>query len=103
MLKKIHPAAVAFFHKSKKKAFSLIEIIITVAIIGIILAIAVPAMNNSRTESLQTAASANAKSLNEAKIRATLQGDTNSVLTGNDAAAAAQYLIDQGYLRVNNN
>lgn len=102
MFKKIRSATDKFLSETKKRAFSLIEILIVIAIVGIILSIAVPAMNNSRTESIQTAASANAKSLNDARTRAILKGDTNSVLSGNDAVAAAQYLIDQGYLRVNN-
>lgn len=86
--------------KGAKKAFSLIEILVVVALIGIILGIAVPALNSSRQDSIETAASANAKSLNDARTRAKLKGDENPVLDGNDAVAAAQYLITEGYLNV---
>lgn len=85
-----------------KRAFTLIEILITVAIIGIVLSIAVPALSSSRQDSIETAARGNAKTLNDARTRAKIKGDTNSVLDGEDAVAAATYLIGENYIQTRN-
>jgi prepilin-type N-terminal cleavage/methylation domain-containing protein len=81
-----------------KKAFTLLEMVVVVALVAAMTAIAMPALNLAKQQSSQTQAKANARTLNEARIRAKLKGDTNPVLDGDDVRAAATYLITQNYV-----
>jgi prepilin-type N-terminal cleavage/methylation domain-containing protein len=105
---------------SKNKAFTLIEMLVVVAVMAIIVAIAIPALSSSRTDANQTSAEARAKVLNEARDRAILKevipeitsreqwdaywdnpGNT-SAFTGDNAPAqaAAAFLISNNLIRV---
>lgn len=85
--------------KSLKKAFSLVELLVVVAVMVIIVGIGVPALRTSRQDSIETAAHGQSRTLNDAKNRAIILGDTNPLLTGNDLPGLANYLLDEGYLQ----
>jgi|LakMenEpi03Aug12_release.lakeMendotaPanAssembly.Ray.scaffolds.fasta_scaffold770843_1 prepilin-type N-terminal cleavage/methylation domain-containing protein len=104
--------------KSKNKGFTLIELIVVVAVMSIIVAIAIPALSSSKTSAQQGSAEARAKVLNEGTDRAILKevipgvttrsnwGDhwaTNTgSFTGTNAAAeaAAAFLISNNLVRI---
>jgi prepilin-type N-terminal cleavage/methylation domain-containing protein len=105
--------------KQKNKAFTLIEMIVVVAVMAIIVAIAIPALSSSRNDAQESSAEARAKVLNEARDRAILkdiggissreQWDTNnwdvSKFTNGtpeekQAAAAAAFLISNNLVRI---
>lgn len=105
--------------KPKNKAFTLIEMIVVVAVMAIIVAIAIPALSSSKTDSQKRSAEARAKVLNEATDRAILKElipgvttrsnwgthwsmNTTGFTTAEDppAAAAAAFLISNNLVRV---
>lgn len=55
--------------KSKKKAFTLIELLIVIAILAVLVLIAVPRYNNSRIKADKTAHATNVRVLETAAIR----------------------------------
>jgi len=83
---------------TKKKAFTLVEVLIVITIIGILTTIAIPEFLQAKEESEQASADAIAKTLNEGIKRAELDDNTDPVLEGSNAEAAAAYLLDQGYV-----
>jgi prepilin-type N-terminal cleavage/methylation domain-containing protein len=89
-------------HKKGQGGWTLIELTVVVVILAIVFGVAFVALRTSKADSNLAAAEANAKTLNDAITRATLRGDTNSIIVGddaNDVEAAAAYLIEQGYIR----
>lgn len=82
-----------------RRAFSLLEVMITVIVISLMVAVGLAAIHNAQTNTENRAADGLAYQLNMAINRARLRGDTNPVLAGNDAAAAAVYLFEQGYIQ----
>lgn len=101
--------------QSKKSAFTLIEILIAVGIIALIVAIAIPALSNSKADSQQKSAEARAKVLNEARDRAIINdlalpnGTTLASITEwtnefgdtNDSVAAIQFLLNNNLIKMN--
>jgi len=85
--------------KSFSKAFTLVEILVGVAILVIVVSIAIPALRSARTDADNRAADANAKILNDGRNRAILDGATDSVLYGNNEISLATYLVEQGYVQ----
>lgn len=88
--------------RTRKAGWTLIEIMVVIGVMSIIIAIAIAALSTSKPDSLNTARSGTAKTINEAIVRAYLKGDTNSLIYGesaDDVASAVNYLTAQGYLR----
>lgn len=92
----------------RRKAFTLIEALIVVAILGIIAAVVFPALRNARASSEKRAAEGNAKTLNDARDRAIITGvggissmDEWTNTFGTNGQAAAAFLITNGLVRVN--
>jgi len=86
---------------NKNSAFTLVEILIAIAIIVVIVGIANPMLRNIKTNTDRRSSEGNAYTLNVAKDRAILAGDTNPVLQGTNGLAIAEYLFEQGYIHVN--
>lgn len=87
-------------NKKQKQGFSLIEIIVAVAILAIIIGIAVPTLNTLRQQSEQTAQGASAKTLNDAIVRAQIKNDLNiqTYLDNNDQEGLILYLDTNRYI-----
>lgn len=90
---------VYFMKKNLKKAFTLVETLIVAAVLAIIITIAVPAILSSRQNAEYRTADANAKLLNDGITRATLEGDTDPVLSGSNVEALALYLVAENYVQ----
>jgi prepilin-type N-terminal cleavage/methylation domain-containing protein len=94
-----------------ERGFTLIEMLIVVVVLGIIISIAVPALNYAKEQSRINAAKANAKALNEAYIRASLDGVVDSSYmvfsaTSSPSGHSLQdrmdcfnWLLNKGYIR----
>jgi prepilin-type N-terminal cleavage/methylation domain-containing protein len=92
----------------KNSAFTLIELLIAVGIIALIVAIAVPALFNSKAQADRESAEARAKVLNEARDRAILgnvggitsmeQWQTNFPGT-NNSTNAIMFLLTNNLIR----
>lgn len=84
---------------SLQKAFTLVEMIVVIAILAIIVAIAVPALSTSKIDAEHAAQDANTTTLNQGLQRAALKGDTSPVLYGTDVEAIATYLLVNNYIQ----
>lgn len=74
--------------KKKTSAFTLIELLIAVGIIALIVAIAIPALSNSKGDASRKSAEARAKVLNEARDRAIL---TDLSVNGTNLASITEW------------
>lgn len=86
------------------KGFSLPALLITVAIIGILIAIAVPALNTSKAQAERHRAEALEKTLNDAVTRVRLKAKSQNqelppALQGDDTEVAITWLIENGYIQ----
>lgn len=77
--------------KSNKKGFTLIELIIVIAILGILAAILVPSMLNIVNNSKTSVATANARSVYSVAQSAYVKLNINNDTAGTPAVAAGDY------------
>lgn len=94
--------------KKRIRAFTLIEILICVAVLALLVAIAVPALNRSKIDSKNAQAEGTCKTLNDAITRVKLKhlgADGVTIVNlppemlDEDMNVVIQYLVDQGYIR----
>lgn len=93
--------------KSPLKAFTLLEILITVVIIAILAGVSFQALRNSRTAADMAISEADAKTLNDAIRRVEIAGKgaqwnslSNIIHVQQDGEAVITWLVDEGYLRL---
>ena len=90
----------------QRKAFTLLEMLIAVAVLAAIIGISFPALRTARAESEKRTAEGNAKTLNDARERAILAG-TGGIKSmeewntqfGTNGIAATEFLIENGLVR----
>ena len=85
--------------KPTQSAFTLIEVTVVVAILGLILAFAVPAVVSALRGSQATGDEAALKTLNEAAIRAKLKDMLGPGTIGSDKVAALDWYLDQNLIQ----
>lgn len=85
--------------KRGNKGFTLIEILIGVAILGTIVGISVPGIMDSREKGRSGARAANVKTLTDANWRLQISGEGNDITkSGNDKQAALDYYVSRNVL-----
>lgn len=77
--------------------FSLVELLISISCIALIASLAVVALRNVSSRTEATSRSARAAQLNNALLRAKLDGFNDPAFQGTNASAAALVLINHGY------
>lgn len=83
----------------QKNAFSLHEIIIAVALVGILIGIAVPAVGLAREKARDTETAAALRILNTIASQTKDAGITNAGNTGSDKSAALAYYNARGWIK----
>ncbi|MCI5839601.1 MAG: prepilin-type N-terminal cleavage/methylation domain-containing protein [Peptoniphilaceae bacterium] len=78
--------------KKKRKGFTLIELIIVIAILAILVAVAVPKYSASREKAAITAHNTNVRMLQTAASTAIADGLTDFTWTGIDSQDAKEYI-----------
>lgn len=80
----------------KTRAFTLVEVMIVVLIIGILLAIAIPGFAKSRKTTRQKTIIANIRAINDAKAQCAL---TEGLSSGDTGKCNKNNLVNRGYLK----
>lgn len=85
-----------------KNAFSLIEILVVVALLAIVISIAVPALFTSREDTIVLSENATAKTLNDAVTRAIIKEDPQIqvLLQTGTQEQVIEYLVDNNYIEL---
>ena len=84
--------------RTSNSGFTLIEVLIVVAIIAIIVGIAVPALGNARTNARNTKIAAIQAQVATAKVRCLLDGGTLDAVESDEFAAIQSYLSVNGVM-----
>lgn len=92
--------------KLRRRAFTLLEMLIAVAVLAAIVGLGFPALRTARSESEKRTAEGNAKTLNDARERAILSGaggintmEEWNAQFGTNGIAATEFLIENGLVR----
>lgn len=80
-------------------AFTLVEIVIVVFIVGTIISFLIPAMESARKDALTMKAEATVSQLNLAAQRLRIKGEPGVGTYGNDSMAALNFYLDNGYIQ----
>jgi prepilin-type N-terminal cleavage/methylation domain-containing protein len=85
--------------KRNNKGFTLVELIIVIAILGILMAIAVPKFSKTQKKAEETALAATIKTLNSAVSLYMLEEtETSSLINAKDASEAYNELVKKEYI-----
>lgn len=91
MLKKLYAL-------KNKKGFTLVELMVVVAILGILVAVAVPVYNNATTKAETNTCAANIRTIRSALMQAQIDGKAPTTTDAVDGDAVAN-LVKDGYLQ----
>lgn len=90
-----HPS---ILRRNKGKGFTLIEIVVVVAILAVIVSIGIPALRNSKIDAWNASEDACAKILNEGLVRASLDGLSTTAYQSCDTYLVAGFLMSNNYV-----
>lgn len=91
MLKKLYAL-------KNKKGFTLVELMVVVAILGILVAVAVPVYNNVTGDAKINACASNIRTIQSALMQAQIEGKAPTA-SDTDAGTAVAKLVADGYLQ----
>jgi prepilin-type N-terminal cleavage/methylation domain-containing protein len=85
--------------QSSASAFTLTEMLVTVAIMAILVGFAIPGLNAAKKEAQQTQINANLRNLNMFASQMRSAGITNVGSSGNDKEAALNFYLQRGFIQ----